>query len=144
MRFFRARRRGFAAFDMTPMIDVVLQLIIFFMYTSQLAQLTRTEIEMPEEPGDERAEAQKATITIDIDAQGRLLVDGSQVSLDDIDRLAHLELQRAGGDPSRVSVLIRADRTLSASHVNAVGMRLAELGLPGFRLGTKVPAGGRR
>ncbi len=144
MRFFRVRRRGFAVFDMTPMIDVVLQLIIFFMYTSQLAQLTRTEVDMPEEPGDEQTERRKATITIDIDAQGTLLVDGAQVTLDDIDRLARLELQRAGGDPSQISVLIRADRSITASHVNAVGIRLAELGLAGFRLGTKVPAGGRR
>ncbi|MCH8037092.1 MAG: biopolymer transporter ExbD, partial [Proteobacteria bacterium] len=39
---------------MTPMIDVVFQLMIFFMYTAQFAQVTRTAIDLPDEAGEEQ------------------------------------------------------------------------------------------
>jgi len=128
-------------FDMTPMIDVVLQLIIFFMYTSQFAQLARTPIEMPEEAGD-KAEHKPITLTIDIDATGQLLVEGEIVTSDELDRLLQIELDKAGGDPAAVRVLIRPDRTLPSLHLNRLADRLARLGLRGWRLGTSVPMGG--
>ncbi len=48
MRFGAARHteRGVAV-DLTPMIDVVFLLIIFFMTTAQFARLTRADVELP-------------------------------------------------------------------------------------------------
>ena len=52
MNFQREQSRT-AAFDLTPMIDVVLQLIIiFFMYTTQFAQVMRSELDLPQETGE--------------------------------------------------------------------------------------------
>lgn len=143
MMFLRPRRRGFAGFDMTPMIDVVLQLIIFFMYTSQFAQLARTPIDMPKEIGDKDRPRAPSTITIDVTADGDMLIERESVSLDAIERLAIIEIERAGGDASRVGVLIRADARASTGSVNAIGNRLSELGLRGWQLGTNVPTGAR-
>ncbi len=139
MRHSRSRRSTFAIFDMTPMIDVVLQLIIFFMYTSQFAQLARTPIDMPEEIGDEN-EGPPSTVAIDLDATGAMFIEGEPVTLDEIERLLLIEIDKEG-DASRVGVLIRADRSLPLLHVNALGNRLAELGLRGWQLGTNVPMG---
>ena len=127
-------------FDMTPMIDVVLQLIIFFMYTSQFAQRARTPIDMPVEIGDE-SDANPATVAIDLDADGKMFIEGEQVTLEEIDRILLIEIKKEGGDASRVGVLIRADRTLASLHVNILGNRLADLGLRGWQLGTNVPMG---
>lgn len=140
MRFSRSRRGRFAIFDMTPMIDVVFQLIIFFMYTSQFALLARTPIEMPDEIGDE-SDGNPATVTIDLDASGHMFIEGERVTLEEIDRILMIEIDKEGGDPSRVGVLIRADRNLPALHVNVLGNRLADVGLRGWQLGTNVPIG---
>ena len=49
MKFARARqRRRSVAVDITPMIDVVFLLIIFFMTTAQFAQLTKAEVDLPQ------------------------------------------------------------------------------------------------
>ncbi|MCB9846677.1 MAG: biopolymer transporter ExbD [Phycisphaeraceae bacterium] len=133
------KRASFAGFDMTPMIDVVLQLIIFFMYTSQFAQLARTPVELPEEQGDELHAPAANTITIDLTSSGGILLEGESVDLEQLARIVALEVERAGGDPSQVSVLIRADRGLSAQHLNAVAERLGAIGLRGWQLGTNVP-----
>ncbi len=138
MRFSRSRRGTFAIFDMTPMIDVVLQLIIFFMYTSQFAQLARTPVDMPEEAGDEQ-EGTPATVAIDIDSAGQMFIEGDLVSIEDVDRILLIEIEKEGGDASRVGVLIRADGSLPSSHINVLGTRFASMGLRGWELGTNVP-----
>jgi len=141
MMFTKRPRRTFAGFDMTPMIDVVLQLIIFFMYTSQFAQLARTPVEMPEEAGDDVERLARETITIDLVATGEILLEGDPIDLAELERVVRLEIDRAGGDASKVGLLIRADQSLPALHVNRIGNRLAELGLRGWKLGTRVPLG---
>ena len=39
--------------DMTPMIDIVFQLLIFFLTTAQLAQFSRAAMDLPQEAGEE-------------------------------------------------------------------------------------------
>jgi biopolymer transport protein ExbD len=46
------QRRDSITVDITPMIDVVFLLIIFFMTTAQYALLTRTELNLPKEKGE--------------------------------------------------------------------------------------------
>ena len=41
------------AIDMTPMIDIVFQLLIFFLVTAQMAQQTRATLDLPKEKGEE-------------------------------------------------------------------------------------------
>ena len=38
--------------DMTPMIDIVFQLLIFFLVTAQLSQHSRADLELPQEAGE--------------------------------------------------------------------------------------------
>ena len=50
MRFDARRRKSrLLPVDMTPMIDIVFQLLIFFLTTAQLAQFSRAEMDLPEE-----------------------------------------------------------------------------------------------
>lgn len=44
--------RPFAPADLTPMVDVVFLLIVFFILVSQLTRTERTPIVLPELPGD--------------------------------------------------------------------------------------------
>ena len=52
--------------DMTPMIDIVFQLLIFFLVTSQMAEQTRTELDLPREKGEESVEQAQARLSFPI------------------------------------------------------------------------------
>ena len=139
----RDTRRPFG-FDMTPMIDVVLQLIIFFLFTSQLSQVARSPIDLPEEPGEAQKAASPGTIVIDVTFEGVYLIDGQERSLEDIARLVSLEQTAAETRGGSVDLLIRADRSAPAAHINALANRLSSAGIRRWNLGTNKPGGGGR
>ncbi|MEM0983186.1 MAG: biopolymer transporter ExbD [Planctomycetota bacterium] len=128
-------------FEMTPMIDVVLQLIIFFLFTSQFGQTQSLELDLPEQPGEEREMDDTPSLAIDIDEDGSYYVDTKPVSLDRIVSMARDEVVRAGGNADLVTVLIRADQRGSARDLNRLATGLGEVGVRRWRLGTQ-PGGG--
>ncbi|MBX3363459.1 MAG: biopolymer transporter ExbD [Phycisphaeraceae bacterium] len=140
MNWTRPRRRP-VLMDMTPMIDVVLQLIIFFMFTTHFAQAVRSPIDLPQERGDDPASIVPDTVTVDLDASGRIIVGAEEVTLEELERLLRVEIASAG-DASRVSVLVRADASAPSLHLNRLANRLSGMGLRGWRLGTIRPMGG--
>ena len=142
MNFARSRARKVGGFNMTPMIDVVFQLIIFFLYTSQFSSLVRTPLDLPEERGDPLSSERPATVVLDITPDGTLLIEREAVDLAGLTSLLRAEIDEAGGDAERVTVLVRADRSLDAAHANRVASALASLGVRGWRLATEAPGGG--
>ena len=74
MRFGATTPRGDASFDLTPMIDVILLLIVFFMLSSQFSRTERMQVDLPVESGDELAvEEHPSEIVIDMTGQPPLL-----------------------------------------------------------------------
>jgi len=134
MIFRKRRRKAIGEFDMTPMIDVVFQLIIFFMYTSQFSSLTRSQIDLPEQPGEQNTQDTSALV-VDLRGDGSFLVEREVVTFDKVLDMVRLEAARAD-DPSQVELLIRADRHASAERLNALANRLAEMGVRNWQLGT--------
>ncbi len=121
---------------MTPMIDVVFQLIIFFMYTSQFANMTRTQVDLPEQPGLADIATDPSAMVVDIHSDGTMFVDGQQADLDQVLRMVQKEIIKAGKDPSAVDLLIRADRSGMAQRMNELATGLADLGVRSWKLAT--------
>ncbi|MEM1185568.1 MAG: biopolymer transporter ExbD [Planctomycetota bacterium] len=137
------RKTPLRAFDMTPMIDVVLQLIIFFMFTSQFGQVTRSEVDLPEERGEGETTL-RPSLVIDITAEGAFLVEARPMDIDRVTRLAAAEVERAGGRADAIDILVRADKDTPAARLNELALRLSEVGVRRWRLGTSgvgVPGG---
>lgn len=128
-------------FDMTPMIDVVFLLLIFFLFTSQLSQVMRSPIDLPEEPGDKADAASPGTVIIDVTGDGSYLIEGQVRPMEDIVRLVSLEQQHAEASGKTLDLLIRADRKGPAVHINTLANRLASEGVRQWKLGTTVPRG---
>lgn len=126
------RRHGF---DMTPMIDVVFQLIIFFMYTAQFAQATRTPIDLPDQPGDEQRAHTVAEIVVDIRADGTYLAEREVIAFDALIRKVQVEIDRSS-TPGDLSILVRAHRDCPMTFVNRLATRLVEMGVRRIILGT--------
>lgn len=147
MNFSKRRARSGTSFDMTPMIDVVMQLLIFFMFTNQLAALVRSPVDLPREQGEEEKAMQKPSMVIDVRSDGMLLVDSHEVTRDELTQLIKAEVARTG-DAGAVDVLVRADQTGPARYLNDVARELVRHGVRRWRLGTQEPdarpgAGGR-
>ncbi len=141
MRFGQARERRRVAFvDITPMIDVVFLLIIFFMTTAQVAQLTRTEIDLPQERGEQKAVPDEAGLVINITSEGELIVASRTVELPELKDIVRGELRRHADRPAhQLKLLLRADRNAAAVHLNRVVTMLESMGVGAARLATEVP-----
>jgi biopolymer transport protein ExbD len=76
---FKSRIKKRSGFDITPMIDIVFLLIIFFMVSSTLVKQRGLPVKLPESKSSD-AET-KNLIIIDIMANGKLYVNGKKVKL---------------------------------------------------------------
>jgi biopolymer transport protein ExbD len=121
--------------DLTPMIDVVFQLIIFFMFTSQFGELRRTDIDLPKEQGEEETEKQQASMIIDLTLDGQYLFESKPMSLIEIERIAATGVaSQPEGEP--FDVLVRPDRNAPAVHLDRLLMRLSGVGVRRWKLAT--------
>ena len=115
MKFARNdKRKVTASVELTPLIDVVFQLLIFFMVSSTFVVQTSIPIEVPEAEGSERLEQKDTSITLSTEAGGP---DGNgKVFIDDVEIVDWAELSSAMAAlrerRPEALVLIRADRDI--------------------------------
>ncbi len=122
------------------MIDVVFLLIIFFMTTAQVARLTHTEIDLPQEKGEQQATPDESGLVINITGRGEIVVAGRTVGLAELEGIVRGELRQQPQRPAQeLKLLLRADRAAAAAHLNRVVSLLESLGVGAARLATEVP-----
>ena len=123
-----------SGFDMTPMIDVVMLLIIFFLVTSQFSQSIRTPLELPRQEGQKLEDQDNSgDIVVDLLANGSIRLEGEELSMDSFIAMVSTELLH--GDPN-MEVLIRPDRAGPALHLNKLCALLSEAGVRAYRIAT--------
>ena len=83
MKFKRnSKRRIVANVEMTPLIDVVFQLLIFFMLSSTFVVQTSIPVEIPESEGTTQLEHKELVISLKPGAGGP--DDGGEIYVDDV------------------------------------------------------------
>jgi biopolymer transport protein ExbD len=119
MRLPQLGRNRPVEFNVTPLIDVVFLLIIFFLVSSHLVQQeTQLELALPAAvSGREIAESKIARVTINLLRGGELLLGSEPVEVEQISRRLEVERRRTSGD---LEVRIRADRTVPYRYVEPV------------------------
>ena len=126
--------------ELTPMIDVVFLLIIFFMTTAQFARLTRADVDLPREKGEQLETPEEEGIVINITRDGRIIVSTETVTLDRLQELVFEEIHRSRGrDAELAKVMIRPDRNARTDRLNDVITRLQDMGVGGAKVATEVP-----
>ncbi len=125
MKFPRGNTRKVrATVELTPLIDVVFQLLIFFMLSSTFVVQSSVPIELPEAEGAMQLERKELTITL-MHGQGGP-EEGGEVYIDDVPIINWTQLTRALVDlrerePDAL-VLIRPDaRVPTARLVKVLG-----------------------
>ncbi len=115
-------------FNMTPMIDVVFQLIIFFLVASHLVkQEAHLPLPLPTAgTGNQPAEESGPRVTLNIFENGGLLLAGQGVSLEELPQRLAKQQQLEQGN---LEVRIRADRRVPYALVSPVLTACARAGV---------------
>ncbi|MDP6602089.1 MAG: biopolymer transporter ExbD [Phycisphaerales bacterium] len=125
--------------EMTPMIDIVFLLIIFFMVAAQFAQQARLDLDLPRERGEQMESKEESGLVINIGRDGSIVLETDQpaVTLDVLEQ--RIAQAVASGQPDWQGLMIRADRNADASTLNEVIELLHDQGLSATRIATEVP-----
>jgi biopolymer transport protein ExbD len=100
--------KALSVLNLTPLIDVVFLLLIFFLVASRLSQEEhQLDIALPSAANAQPMTAEPQELIVNIDEQGKIMVDAKQLSLDDFEAMIRL---LAVNNPLGNSVIIRADR----------------------------------
>jgi biopolymer transport protein ExbD len=91
--------------NMTPLVDVVLQLVIFFMVTAQFAVLPGLKLLLPETVSGSLVQTAER-LEIDITSENDVFFEGQPTTITRIGEL----LDQTGADGREVVVLISADQ----------------------------------
>lgn len=106
MRFSRAARRP-PRIDISPLVDVVFQLLLFYAVTTQFVAEERLKLLLPEAKTAEQATGERPKIAeVLVTADGRILVDGRDVP----EPLLEQEIRRVVGQSPERTLTIRGDR----------------------------------
>ncbi len=124
----RASRSGDVSINMTPMIDVVFQLIIFFLVSSHLAkQEVQMKLPLPEAAsGEQEVDASAPRLTVNVLADGTLLVAGREVAVNELPARLAERLRDLGTD---AEVRIRSDRSTPYELVEPILVACAKSGV---------------
>lgn len=110
--------RGSLGFNMTPMIDVVFLLIIFFLVSSHLAQQeVQLELDLPTAGSGQRPEEdniRRVVVNVlgDEKPGGRIMVGGRLMRGDELGRLIDFESNESKRRKRHLEVRIRSDCTV--------------------------------
>jgi biopolymer transport protein ExbD len=124
--------RGSVGFNMTPMIDVVFLLIIFFLVSSHLArQEVQTELDLPtarsgQRPSEDQVRRVVVNVLPEAGPEGRFMVSGKRMPSREVARMIGFESGRSEG---RLEVRIRTDRSVPYQAVEPVMVACAKAGV---------------
>ena len=140
MKFQRARRsgRGFAVVEITPLIDVVFLLLIFFVVSTTFVRTSAIEVDLPE-ASNARPPA-PAGIEVRVTASGTYAVDGRPIPGTGRSALLDALRQAHGRTPETPPVVVAADADARHETVVQVLDAARELGLTNIRLLTEAPS----
>jgi biopolymer transport protein ExbD len=119
---------GSVTFNMTPMIDVVFLLIIFFLVSSHLAkQEAQMELPLPvAESGATPDDVQSQRITVNVLRDGSLRLAGKPVRAGELQQRLVVAMADRGQD---LEVRIRSDRNVQYTHVEPILIACARAGI---------------
>jgi biopolymer transport protein ExbD len=132
MRFSSGRSRR-VAIEMTPLIDVVLMLVIFFMLTTTFVLSPGIEVDLPQGSTSQKPRELDAVITMT--KAGAIYYQEAPVSLETLGAV----LQRARQAQPELRVVIKADTLVPHGRVVAVMDLAKHLGIDHLAVATAPP-----
>lgn len=120
--------------DLSPMIDCIFILLIFFIVTSVFVEDPGIEVDKPDVRGSEVMD--RNALLIAITAENRIFFDGQEINLDQV---APVIRQAAFGEDS--VLIIRADQATSHGMFAGVYAEAKRAGVPRIQFATETADG---
>ena len=137
MKLRQASSEDEPAVNLTPLIDVVFILLIFFMVSTTFQRESEIKIELPE-ASSEPVEEKEESLEIVIDSQGHYFIDEQQVVNTELETLK-IAIRKFLGEQTDIPVVIRADRSTPYESVVRAMDATSQLGLVHMSLATSQP-----
>ena len=126
-----------ARFDMTPMMDIVFQLIAFFMIVATYVTREKVEVDLPLAVNAAIADNQQGRMMISITVDGQVWAGSQAMTLDEL----ATQVQVWREENSEAKIVIRADRSNSYGLVKQVMKVCRDAGLVDIIFSSFQPGG---
>ncbi|MFT5392833.1 MAG: biopolymer transport protein ExbD [Gammaproteobacteria bacterium] len=131
---FKPRETETLELNLTPLIDVVFLLLIFFMVSTTFERSSELAIELPTSTA-ESATNEEVTLEISVDSQGQFYVNGRQLVNTQLGTVREALRQAAGKDKA-APLVVNADAKAPYQAVVTVMDAARQLGLSRLRFPT--------
>lgn len=135
---FQRQVAGEVSVNLTPLIDVVFLLLIFFMVSTTFTRETQLTIDLPEATGEPRAEVSEH-IEVLIDEAGNYRVDGNPLMDSRVRTLQAAVFERSGGN-TELPLVITADAQARHQDVVRAMDAVGQIGFVHLTITTRQPA----
>ena len=132
MNFSRSRRAE-PVVDVTPLIDIIFQLVLFFMVSTTFVTAPGIEVDLPRSSADTVLREQD-DLSIWISAEGSVYVDDQPVDFSGLESA----MDRAAQKNPKTLVMLKADREVDHGRVVAVMDAARNRGLTQLAIATEV------
>ncbi len=136
---FQARRKQEVSVNLTPLIDVVFLLLIFFMVSTSFNRETQIKLDLPEASGDP-LDVQPEVLEISVDSEGRYFVNARPIINTQIETLVKAIGIVAKGN-KELPVVISADAAAPYQSVVTAMEASRKSGYYNFTMATRKPKG---
>lgn len=121
--------------NLTPLIDVVFLLLIFFLIATRFAQDDRElPVQLPSAAGAVPMTMEPLELVINIDQSGQYMVQGERTTLE---RLESILKKAVADNPINQIVIIRGDRNVAFQAVVSVMDLCTRLKVPAYKISTE-------
>jgi biopolymer transport protein ExbD len=134
---FRRQSRDEDSINLTPLIDVVFLLLIFFMVSTTFTKETHLQIDLPEATGDSQPQNSKQ-IEILINSEGGFAVNGESVINKQIATLK-MAIEKVSEGNTDLPMIITADANTPYQAVVTAMDAAGQLGFVNLSMTTKNP-----
>ena len=118
--------------ELTPMIDVVFLLMIFFLVASKLDEADRfIDVVLPKASAAKPLTSRPLEFLVNIDRDGNYFVGARPVAIGDLQMLLK---QAAVDNPKRQTVIVRADENVAHKFVVAAMNACVEAGIEDYQV----------
>ncbi len=131
--------RALDSLNLTPLIDVVFLLLIFFLVATRFAQDDRElPVQLPSAVSAVPMTAEPTELVVNVDAAGQYMILGERMALDKVEST----LRRAIADnPINQMVIIRGDRNVAFQAVVSVMDLCTKLKVQSYKISTESETG---
>ncbi|MFL1465440.1 ExbD/TolR family protein [Marinobacter sp. DUT-3] len=139
---FKRQRSQEVGVDLTPLIDVVFLLLIFFMVSTTFTRESHLEVELPSASADARAETEVREIDVVINAEGQYILNDRTLVNNRRETLERAVRELSEGDNSLPYVITADARTPHEFVVRAMDVA-GRLGFAKLSITTEREADGQ-